>query len=286
VFCLANVLVCLHLLTHDFSSDGDADRNMIVGRGFVVSPSDSLAVLAANARVIPAYKAGLAGVARSMPTSKAVDRVADVLGIPCFEVPTGWKYFGNLMDAGKVTLCGEESSGTGSNHIREKDGVWAVLFWLNLLAVRRESVEHIVTSHWRQFGRNYYSRHDYEGISTTIANDLIARLRSSLKSLPGTSVCGLTIAYADDFTFTDSVDGSVASQQGIRIQFEDGSRVVYRLSGTGTQGATVRVYLERFVADPTQHAIPLQDALGAQVRAADDIAEIGKRIGRAPDVIS
>ena len=269
------------------ASDGDGDRNMIVGRHFIVTPSDSLAVLAANAHLVPGYAAGLKGVARSMPTSAAVDRVAAALDIPCFETPTGWKYFGNLLDAGQVTLCGEESAGTGSDHVREKDGVWAVLFWLNVLAVRGESVETIVRDHWRRFGRNFYSRHDYEGVDVAAANGLMAHLRESLATLRGRTVGGALIASADDFAYTDPVDGSVSTAQGIRIGLADGSRIVFRLSGTGTEGATLRVYLERFEADAAQHHIETQQALGGLIALADTLAGIAQRTGRtAPTVIT
>jgi len=274
-------------LSFGAASDGDGDRNMIVGRNFIVSPSDSLAVIAANYKLVPAYAKGLAGVARSMPTSCAVDRVAAELGIPCFETPTGWKYFGSLLDAGKATLCGEESAGTGSNHVREKDGLWAVLYWLNILAMRDASVEAIVREHWRHFGRNYYSRHDYEGIESERAETLFARLRESLPSLAGTEVEGLRIKAADDFAYTDPVDGSRSDKQGVRILLEDGSRVVFRLSGTGTEGATLRVYLERYVADPAMHDIPLQTALESLIRLAGKVARIEEITGRkTPDVIS
>ncbi len=269
------------------ASDGDGDRNMIVGRHFVVTPSDSLAVLAANATLVPGYASGLKGVARSMPTSAAVDRVAEKLGIACFETPTGWKFFGNLLDAGQVTLCGEESAGTGSDHVREKDGVWAVLFWLNILAVRGESVEQVLRDHWQTYGRNYYSRHDYEGVDSAAANDLVAHLRASLATLPGQTIDGATIASADDFAYTDPVDGSVSTAQGIRIGLKDGSRIVFRLSGTGTEGATLRVYLERFEPDPAQHAIPTQEALASLIALADRLAGIRERTGRAqPTVVT
>ena len=269
------------------ASDGDGDRNMIVGRHFIVTPSDSLAVLAANAHLVPGYAKGLAGVARSMPTSAAVDRVAAKLGIACFETPTGWKFFGNLLDAGQVTLCGEESAGTGSDHVREKDGVWAVLFWLDILAARGESVEAIVRDHWQTFGRNYYSRHDYEGVESAAASDLIAHLRASLPSLPGQTFDGAAITSADDFAYTDPVDGSVSIAQGIRIGLEDGSRIVFRLSGTGTEGATLRVYLERFEPDPAKHAIETQAALAPLIALAESLAGIHGRTGRSrPTVIT
>lgn len=269
------------------ASDGDGDRNMIVGRRFVVTPSDSLAVLVANAHLVPGYAAGLKGVARSMPTSAAVDRVAAQLGIACYETPTGWKFFGNLLDAGMATLCGEESAGTGSDHVREKDGLWAVLFWLNILAVRGESIEAVLRDHWRRFGRNYYSRHDYEGVDNAAANGLMAHLRESLASLPGKVVDGATIATADDFAYTDPVDGSVSTGQGIRIGLQDGSRIVFRLSGTGTEGATLRVYLERFEPDPAQHNTETQQALAPLIALADQLAGITERTGRhVPTVIT
>ena len=269
------------------ASDGDGDRNMIVGSHFVVTPSDSLAVLAANATLVPGYAAGLKGVARSMPTSAAVDRVAAKLGIARYETPTGWKFFGNLLDAGKVTLCGEESAGTGSDHVREKDGVWAVLFWLNILAVRGESVEAILRDHWKTYGRNYYSRHDYEGVDSAAANGLMAHLRESLATLPGRTIDRATIASADDFAYTDPVDGSVSSAQGIRVGLADGSRIVFRLSGTGTEGATLRVYLERFEPDATKHAIETQAALAPLIALADTLGGIRERTGRAePTVIT
>lgn len=274
-------------LSFGAASDGDGDRNMIVGRGFVVSPSDSLAIIAANYKLIPAYAKGLSGVARSMPTSCAVDRVAAELGIPCFETPTGWKYFGTLLDAGMATLCGEESAGTGSNHVREKDGLWAVLYWLNIIAARDESVEQIVRSHWKRYGRNVYSRHDYEGIESAKAEQLFAELRSKLPTLSGVVQAGLKIRAADDFSYTDPVDGSRSDKQGVRIMLEDGSRVVFRLSGTGTEGATLRVYLERYEADVTRHEIPTQEALAPLIVLAEQVAHIAEITGRkTPDVIS
>ena len=267
------------------ASDGDGDRNMIVGRRFDVTPSDSLAILAANATVAPGYRAGLKGIARSMPTSGAADRVASALGIPCHETPTGWKFFGTLLDAGMATLCGEESYGTGSNHVREKDGLWAVLFWLNLLAEKKQSVEDIVRAHWATYGRNYYSRHDYEGIDSACAAQLMDAVRARLAALPGQVFDGYTVALADDFSYTDPVDGSVATQQGIRIIMTDGARIVLRLSGTGTEGATLRLYLERYEADPAQHAIPTQQALAGLIAAAEQVAQIRARTGRdAPTV--
>ena len=269
------------------ASDGDGDRNMVVGRGIYVSPSDSLAVLAANAHLAPGYKAGLKGVARSMPTSAAADRVAEALGIACYETPTGWKFFGNLLDAGMATICGEESFGTGSDHVREKDGLWAVLLWLNILAVRRESVAAILSAHWGKFGRNYYSRHDFEAIATDKADAMMAALRASLPALKGRVVEGLTIAGADDFAYTDPVDGSVSKAQGVRILFEDGSRIVLRLSGTGTEGATLRVYLERYAAGPKGLDLDPQVALAPIIRAAHDLAGIARYTGRSePDVVT
>ena len=268
------------------ASDGDGDRNMIVGRKFDVTPSDSLAILAANAGVAPGYRSGLKGIARSMPTSRAADRVAKALGIPCHETPTGWKFFGNLLDAGMTTLCGEESYGTGSDHIREKDGVWAVLFWLNLLAASGKPVEQIASEHWARFGRNYYSRHDYEGIDKTGADELMASLRIKLATLKGQKLGNYTVDFADDFEYTDPVDGSVAKQQGIRIVMTDGSRIVFRLSGTGTEGATLRVYLERYEADPKLHHLPTQQALGALILIAEQVAGIASWTGRAHPTVT
>ncbi|WP_153109162.1 alpha-D-glucose phosphate-specific phosphoglucomutase [Propionivibrio limicola] len=274
-------------LSFGAASDGDGDRNMIVGRGFIVSPSDSLAVIAANYRLVPAYAAGISGVARSMPTSCAVDRVAAELGVPAYETPTGWKFFGSLLDAGKVTFCGEESAGTGSWHVREKDGLWAVLYWLNILARRDESVEQIVREHWRHFGRNVYSRHDYEAIDTEKAEALMNGLRQKLPTLAGQTYEGMRIEAADDFCYTDPIDGSQSEKQGIRLLLEGGSRVVFRLSGTGTEGATLRVYLERYVADPAEHDVPVKTALAPLVRLAVSVADIPGITGRnAPDVIS
>jgi phosphoglucomutase len=269
------------------ASDGDGDRNMVVGRGIYVSPSDSLAVLAANAQLAPAYAGGIAGVARSMPTSAAADRVAASLGIECFETPTGWKFFGNLLDAGRVTICGEESFGTGSDHVREKDGLWAVLLWLNILAVRGQSVAEILAEHWAKFGRNYYSRHDFEAIESAKADAMMAALRGSLAGLKGRAIEGMVIAGADDFAYSDPVDGSVSAQQGVRILFEDGSRIVLRLSGTGTEGATLRLYLERYAAGPQGLDLDPQEALAPVIRAAHALAGIEGFTGRvAPDVIT
>ena len=267
------------------AADGDGDRNMIVGRGTYVAPSDSLAVLAANAHLAPGYRDGLRGIARSMPTSRAADRVAERLGVPGHETPTGWKFFGNLLDAGLATICGEESFGTGSDHVREKDGLWAVLLWLNVLAVRRTGVAQMLREHWRAHGRDYYSRHDYEGLDTAAADDLMGALRERLAGLPGTEAAGLTVAAADDFRYTDPVDGSVAEHQGVRILFQGDARAVLRLSGTGTQGATLRLYVERPEPDPDRHGLETQQALAQVVRAADEIAAIAARTRRdAPDV--
>jgi phosphoglucomutase len=268
------------------ASDGDGDRNLIIGKGRFVTPSDSLALLAANAHLAPGYKAGLAGVARSMPTSAAADRVAEKLGIPAFETPTGWKFFGNLLDAGMATLCGEESAGTGSNHVREKDGLWAVLLWLNILAVRKESVDAIVRAHWTEYGRNVYSRHDYEEVDADGAANLMKGLRDRLATLPGTALGGLTVAAADDFAYDDPVDGSRTTAQGIRILFDGGSRIVYRLSGTGTAGATLRVYIERY--DPSGDPdVDPQVALADYIKIARDLAGIELWTGRSePTVIT
>ncbi|MEQ1739255.1 MAG: alpha-D-glucose phosphate-specific phosphoglucomutase [Methyloglobulus sp.] len=273
--------------TFGAASDGDGDRNMITGRQIFVTPSDSLAIMAANAHLIPAYAKGLAGVARSMPTSQAVDRVAAKYNIPCFETPTGWKFFGNLLDAGKITLCGEESFGTGSDHVREKDGVWAVLFWLNLIAKKRQSVAEIVHEHWKIFGRDIYCRHDYEAVDSTIAQGILEHLRSLLPTLPGKTFGEYEVKFADEFSYTDPVDGSVSSNQGVRIGFVNGSRMVFRLSGTGTVGATLRIYLERFEPDATKHNQDAQDALADLINLAEQFCEVKKRTGRvSPDVIT
>ncbi|MBY3222829.1 alpha-D-glucose phosphate-specific phosphoglucomutase [Rhizobium laguerreae] len=269
------------------ASDGDGDRNLIIGRGIFVTPSDSLAILAANANLAPGYSGGLAGIARSMPTSGAADRVAEKRGIGMYETPTGWKFFGNLLDAGMATICGEESSGTGSSHVREKDGLWAVLLWLNILAVRGESVADIVTQHWQTYGRNYYSRHDYEGLDTDAANGLVDNLRSQLPTLPGKNFGSLKVEKADDFAYHDPIDKSVSEHQGVRVLFEGGSRVVFRLSGTGTSGATLRVYIERYEPDSTRHNIETQEALADLIAAAESIASIRERTGRdVPTVIT
>lgn len=269
------------------ASDGDGDRNLIIGRGIFVAPSDSLAMLAANAHLAPAYRQGIVGIARSMPTSGAADRVAQALGVPCYETPTGWKFFGNLLDAGKVTLCGEESAGTGSDHLREKDGLWAVLLWLNILAVRGQSVQHIAHEHWARYGRNYYTRHDYEDIASDAAQGLMQAVQAQLPGLVGQHLAGRQVATADDFSYLDPIDGSLSRNQGLRIVFDDGSRIVYRLSGTGTSGATLRVYIERFEADATRHGLETQAALADLIALADQVAGIRQRSGRdAPTVIT
>lgn len=273
--------------TFGAASDGDGDRNMITGSNIFVTPSDSLAIMAANAHLIPGYAKGLRGVARSMPTSQAVDRVAAHYNIPCYETPTGWKFFGNLLDAGKITLCGEESFGTGSDHVREKDGLWAVLFWLNLIARKRQSVTDIVHEHWQKFGRDIYCRHDYEAVEMDIANGIVEHLKSQLPALPGQTFGEYTVKYADEFSYEDSIDGSVSSKQGIRIGFENGSRIVFRLSGTGTVGATLRIYLERFEADASKHDQDAQVALAELINLAEQFCEIKKRTGKPePTVIT
>lgn len=269
------------------ASDGDGDRNMIVGRRCYVTPSDSLAILAANAHLAPGYAEGLLGIARSMPTSQAADRVAAKLNIGCYETPTGWKYFGSLLDAGLVSLCGEESAGTGSDHVREKDGLWAVLLWLNIIAVKSMSVAQIMAAHWAEYGRNYYSRHDYEAVDPTVAEALMAALRQRLPELPGQRAGDLTIASADEFSYIDPVDGSVSKNQGVRVFFEEDARAVFRLSGTGTEGATLRVYLETYTNDPVKLDLDPSLALAPVIAAADDVAGIKSRTGRnGPDVIT
>lgn len=269
------------------ASDGDGDRNMVLGSGFYINPCDSLAVLTANLHLLPGYRDGVAGVARSMPTSRAVDRVAEARGIPCYETPTGWKFFGNLMDDSRITLCGEESFGTGSSHVREKDGLWAVLCWLNIMAARQQTAQAIVRSHWQQFGRDYFSRHDYEEVDATAASQLMAQLRESLPSLPGRCFGEHVVSSADDFSYTDPVDGSVSEHQGVRVLFEDDARVVLRLSGTGTAGATLRVYYDRPRRDPARLELDTQRTLASLFAAADDMAGIRRLTGRAtPDVIT
>ena len=262
------------------ASDGDGDRNMISGRRCFVTPSDSLAVLAANAHLVPGYRAAAVGVARSMPTSRAVDHVARALGIPCFETPTGWKFFGNLLDAGKISLCGEESFGTGSNHVREKDGLWAVLFWLNILAVRRCSVEAVMRDHWRAYGRHYYARHDHEGLDGSVADSLVSALRTLSVGLPGQRIASREVSLCDDFRYVDPVDHSIAEHQGVRILMSEQARIVYRLSGTGTEGATLRVYLERYERDESLHDLDVQGALADLAQASRQIARIEESTGR------
>jgi len=281
--------ICFQDTGPDFgaASDGDGDRNMILGRNFFVSPSDSLALLTAHAQMVPGYRDGLTGVARSMPTSQAADRVAAKLGIRCYETPTGWKFFGNLLDANQVTLCGEESFGTGSNHVREKDGLWAVLFWLNILAVTQKSVAELVTQHWQNYGRNYYSRHDYEGVDSERAERMMQTLRDQLSRLPQQKLGNYTVQYADDFRYEDPIDGSISEHQGIRIGFTDGSRLIYRLSGTGTHGATVRVYMERYEPDVDQQGLDAQVALAELIQIADQVAGLRETTGmEQPTVIT
>ena len=269
------------------ASDGDGDRNMILGKNFFVTPSDSLAVIAANAHHIPGYSKGITGIARSMPTSQAADRVAEKLGIDCYETPTGWKFFGNLLDAGRIAICGEESFGTGSDHVREKDGLWAVLFWLNLLAVKHQSVEKIVRDHWRTYGRNYYTRYDYEGVDKDAAEDLMGRLRNRLDAIIGQKIGNFTVEYADDFAYTDPVDGSLSENQGLRIGFSDGSRIVYRLSGTGTVGATIRIYLEGYESNAERHNLETAEVMAPLVQIALELSDIQQITGRSePDVIT
>jgi phosphoglucomutase len=269
------------------ASDGDGDRNLIIGKGVFITPSDSLAMLAANAHLAPAYAGGLKGIARSMPTSTAADKVAAALGISLWETPTGWKFFGTLLDAGKATICGEESAGTGSDHVREKDGLWAVLLWLNILAVTGKPVAELAREHWARFGRNYYARHDYEAVESAKANALMAELEASLAGLPGCSFGPLTVAAADQFAYTDPVDGSVSNRQGVRVMFACGSRIVFRLSGTGTEGATLRVYLERYEGPDGRLAEETPAMLADLIAAAEAIAGIAAHTGRtAPDVVT
>ena len=269
------------------ATDGDGDRNLIIGKHRFITPSDSLAMLAANAQRAPGYAPGLKGIARSMPTSAAADRVAAALGIPCYETPTGWKFFGTLLDAGKATICGEESAGTGSDHVREKDGLWAVLLWLNILVVRGISADTLAREHWAQFGRNYYARHDYEAIDSQRATALIDALTAALPALPGRSFGPLTVSAADSFSYTDPVDGSQSANQGLRVMFDGGSRIAFRLSGTGTEGATLRIYLERYepVGGDLDRETPKM--LAPLIEAAELIAGIARHTGRtAPDVVT
>ena len=276
---LVDVLYAQNAPDFGAASDGDGDRNMILGKHFFVTPSDSLAIIAANAKLIPAYQQGLAGVARSMPTSGAVDRVATKMNIPCYETPTGWKFFGNLMDANKVTLCGEESFGTGSNHVREKDGLWAVLCWLNIIAAKKMSVEEIVMAHWAEYGRNVYSRHDYEAIPTEAANSVMAHIKAQFSSLPNQKYGQYTVKTCDDFSYTDPIDGSISTGQGIRILFVCGSRIVFRLSGTGTEGATLRIYLEAFEPNVVNHHLDAQVALSEMIQISLEISQLKQRTG-------
>lgn len=269
------------------ASDGDGDRNMVLGKGFYVNPCDSLAILTANTDCIPAYSKGISGVARSMPTSRAVDRVATAMNIPCYETPTGWKFFGNLLDAGKITLCGEESFGTGSDHVREKDGLWAVLFWLNLIAVKKQPVSEIVKKHWVQYGRDYFTRHDYEAVDSANAHDMIKQLKEKLPTLAGQVIAGVKVESADDFQYTDPVDESITTAQGVRVYLSNGGRIVFRLSGTGTQGATLRVYLDCFENSPELLAQDTQQALSELILVAEQLAGIQQFTGRVkPDVIT
>ncbi len=269
------------------ASDGDGDRNMILGNHFYVNPSDSLAVICANYKAVKGYSSGILGIARSMPTSQAANKVADFLGIDCYETPTGWKFFGNLMDGNKVTICGEESFGTGSNHVREKDGLWAILFWLNIIANTKKSVSEIVKDHWIKFGRNYYSRHDYENIDTDVANALMDHIREQFSSLGGKEFGEYMVSTADDFNYIDSIDGSETSKQGIRIIFTNGSRIIYRLSGTGTKGSTLRIYIEKYESEISKQSQDTQVALSDLIKIADDIGEIIKRTGmKQPTVIT
>lgn len=269
------------------ASDGDGDRNMVLGKNFYINPCDSLALLTANAECVPAYAKGISGVARSMPTSRAVDRVADAMKIPCYETPTGWKFFGNLLDAGKITLCGEESFGTGSDHVREKDGLWAVLFWLNLIAVKKQPVSEIVRNHWSQYGRDYFTRHDYEAVDSADAQEMISQLKAKISSLPGQVFSGVKVKSADDFQYIDPVNNSKSTAQGVRIYLNNGGRIVYRLSGTGTKGATLRVYLDCYQNNPDLLEQDTQQALSELIKVADALAGIKQFTGREkPDVIT
>ena len=284
---LYDLMMSAHAPDFGAASDGDGDRNLIIGRGIAVTPSDALAILTANAQLAPAYAGGISGVARSMPTSAAVDRVAQKLGVECFETPTGWKFFGNLLDAGRITLCGEESAGAGSSHVREKDGLWAVLLWLNILAKTRVSVKELLEQHWAQFGQNYYTRHDFEEIETDKANAVMAHIKAQLPALAGKQFGALTVQSADDFSYNDPIDGSVSHNQGLRVLFTDGSRIVYRLSGTGTVGATIRMYIEQYEADPNKHGKDTQATLASLIQTAYQISDIAALTGRAaPDVIT
>ena len=289
---LVNLLHGDDALDFGAASDGDGDRNMVLGKNFYINPCDSLAILTANADCIPAYSKGISGVARSMPTSRAVDRVATAMNIPCYETPTGWKFFGNLLDAGKITLCGEESFGTGSDHVREKDGLWAVLFWLNLIAIKKQPVSNIVRNHWAKYGRDYFTRHDYEAVDSADAQEMIRQLKEKIPSLPGQTFldsksAGLTIESADDFQYIDPVDNSKTTAQGVRVYLNNGGRIVFRLSGTGTQGATLRVYLDCYQNNAELLEQDTQEALSELIQVADTLAGIKRFTGREkPDVIT
>lgn len=284
---LAEIMDSIKAPDFGAASDGDGDRNMIFGKRFFVTPSDSLAILAANAKHVPGYRNGLIGVARSMPTSQAIDKVAETLGVECYETPTGWKFFGNLLDSKKINLCGEESFGNGSDHIREKDGLWAVLFWLNIIAARHQSVEQIVREHWATYGRNYYTRHDYEDLESSIANEIMADLGNKVHELKGKRIGEQTIVISDDFSYTDPVDMSVTEHQGIRICLDNGARMIFRLSGTGTGGATMRIYIESYEPDPAKHNEDPQTFLAPLIKVANELSGILKRTGRgAPTVIT
>ena len=279
------------------ASDGDGDRNMILGNNFFVTPSDSVAIIAANAKCIPYFKDGLKGLARSMPTAAALDRVATKMGVECFETPTGWKFFGNLMDAGRLSICGEESFGTGSDHIREKDGPWAVLAWLSILADRNKdvpvggekvTVEQITKEHWAEYGRNFFSRYDYEGCESEPCEKMVEHLRAvAAASKKGDTYGEYELDYADDFEYTDPIDGSVASKQGVRFVFSDGSRFIFRLSGTGSSGATVRMYIEQYEADVAKQGADAQDALAPLIKVALETSKLAEFTGReSPTVIT
>ena len=269
------------------ASDGDGDRNMVLGKAFYINPCDSLAILTANAHCVPAYAKGISGVARSMPTSRAVDRVASAMKIPCYETPTGWKFFGNLLDAGKITLCGEESFGTGSDHVREKDGLWAVLLWLNIIAVKKQPVSEIVRKHWSEYGRDYFTRHDFEAVDSANAQEMFSHLKVKLASLSGQIVKGLEIESADNFEYIDPVDNTITSEQGVRIYLTNGGRIVFRLSGTGTQGATLRVYIDCYKNAPELLEQETQSALKTLIQVAEAVAGIKHFTGREkPDVIT
>ena len=291
-----NLRYASHLLTLSNSedspaligaSDGDGDRNMILGKGIFISPGDSLAMLAAHLHKLPGYRDGLVGVARSMPTSRAVDQVAKARQLPCFETPTGWKFFANLLDHDRITLCGEESFGTSSRHTREKDGLWAVLAWLNVLAVTGKSVAEIAQAHWQQYGRHYYQRHDYENLSGPEATEVMQHLAGQLADLPGKTFGDWTITQADEFSYQDPIDGSLAVNQGLRVVFGDAARIILRLSGTGTGGATLRLYLERYEREPGRLNWVPEEALSPLVNVAEELCHLGKITGRsAPSLVT